>query len=357
MGFPVADWLYYVSSEIRTGMNGYQRIKAALEGRRADRIPVMLHNFMLAAREAGYSMEEFRNDPRKIADAFIQAVERYEYDGILVDIDTVTLAGAVGVPVDFPQDAPARCEVGCLKSIDEVDSLPPVDIARYKYVQIWLEAVHRLKDYFADEIYIRGNCDQAPFSLASMMRGAQDWYIDIALNEEKALQLLEYCSIATCQFITLMAETGADMLSNGDSPAGPQMISPAMYRKFALPYEQKVIATAHSYDLPYALHICGNTDSILPAMLESGADALELDQETDAPLAHDLLKGKATFIGNIEPGGVLTFGTVDDVKRKTEEIITLFADTPRFILNAGCAIPATAPSENIRAMIATARRY
>jgi len=327
MEFLVAGWLCYVSSGSKTDIKGYERIKAAIEGRRADRIPVMLHNFMLAAKEAGYTMEEFRNDPKKIADAFIQAVERYEYDGILVDIDTVTLAGAVGVPVE------------------------------YKYVQIWLEAVRRLKDYFGNEIYIRGNCDQAPFSLASMVQGVQDWYIDLVLNEEKALQLLEYCSTATCQFITLMAETGADMVSNGDSPAGPQMISPEMYRKFALPYERKIVMTAHSLGLPYALHICGNTDSILPSMLESGADALELDHGTDARLAHDLMKDKATFIGNIDPSGILTFGTVDDVKRKTEEIITIFADTPRFILNAGCAIPAEAPSENIRAMIETARQY
>ena len=59
----------------------------------------MLHNFMMAAREAGVTMEQFRNDPAIIANAFIRSVEKYNYDGILVDIDTVTLAGAVGVPV------------------------------------------------------------------------------------------------------------------------------------------------------------------------------------------------------------------------------------------------------------------
>ena len=37
-------------------MNGYQRIVAALRGERPDTTPVMLHNFMMAAREAGVSM-------------------------------------------------------------------------------------------------------------------------------------------------------------------------------------------------------------------------------------------------------------------------------------------------------------
>ena len=89
-------------------MNGYERIKSALEGRKPDCVPVMLHNFMMAAHEAGYNMDQYRNDARKIADSFIRSVEKYKFDGILVDIDTVTLAGATGVRVDFPVNEAAR---------------------------------------------------------------------------------------------------------------------------------------------------------------------------------------------------------------------------------------------------------
>jgi MtaA/CmuA family methyltransferase len=337
-------------------MNGYERIKAALEGHRPDCTPVMLHNFMMAAHEAGYTMQAFREDAGKIADSFIRAVEKYDYDGILVDIDTVTLAGAAGVPVDFPLQEPARSHLGCIASPTEIKTLPVVDVGNYKYVQIWLEAVRLLKDYFKNDIYIRGNCDQAPFALASMMRTAQAWYLDLIGEEQKALELLDYCTGLTCQFIALMAETGADMLSNGDSPAGPDMISPDMYVKFAMPYEKKVVEKAHQCGLPYALHICGNTDAILAHMIETGADALELDYKTDAKKAHDLLAGKLTFIGNIDPSSVLARGTVADVRQKTEELIGIFADTAKFILNAGCAIPSTTPPANIREMIRVARQ-
>lgn len=37
-------------------MNGYQRIRAVLNGEWPDKRPVMLHNFMMAAREAGLTM-------------------------------------------------------------------------------------------------------------------------------------------------------------------------------------------------------------------------------------------------------------------------------------------------------------
>jgi uroporphyrinogen-III decarboxylase len=43
------------------------------------------------------------------------------------------------------------------------------------------------------------------------------------------------------------------------------------------------------------------------------------------------------------------------VEEKTRELMELFQDTPRLILNAGCALPADTPPENIRAMVRAAR--
>ena len=338
-------------------MNGSQRIRAALDGGRPDRVPVMLHNFLMAAREAGFTQRRFREDPAAIAESFIRAVETYDYDGILIDVDTVTVAEALGVKVDCPEDQPARWVGAGILSLAEVKDLPPPDIAGRPRIQIWLEAVRRLKAHFRDEVFIRGNCDQAGFSLASMMRGPADWMMDLVdeENREDAHALLSYCTEAASAFIRLMAATGADMVSNGDSPAGPDLVSPVMYAQFARPYEQRLVDEAHALGLPYALHICGNTTRILDGMLATGADALELDYKTDARAARDALRGRATFIGNIDPSSVLAWGTPGLVESRTRELLGVFAGTPGFILNAGCAIPAETPPANLRAMIAAAR--
>lgn len=339
-------------------MTGYERIQAALSGKQPDKTPIMLHNFMMAVSEAGYTMEQFRNDPRVIAECFIRAVEKYQYDGVVVDIDTVTLAGACGVNIDFPKTEPARSHEGILASLAEVDQLKPVDIQSYRYANIWCEAVALLKAYFKDEIYIRGNCDQAPFSLATMLRGVENMMIDLCLEEEESVfALLDYCYEATSQFIKMMKEAGADMVSNGDSPAGPSMLSPDMYGRFALPYEKKVCEYAHQLKIPYLLHICGNTDIIIDQMITCGADVLELDYKTNIHLAEEKMRGTTVFAGNIDPAGVLAFGTPQLVREKTSELLNIFKDNPRFILNAGCAIPSTTPSENLFAMIHTAREY
>jgi uroporphyrinogen decarboxylase len=346
-----------------TTVNGYSRIQLALTGQPPqDGTPVMLHNFMMAAREAGVSMERYRNDPAALARCHIHAVETYGYDGVLVDVDTATLAGAMGVPVVFPADEPAvatGARLGSLEAIAELEAEPAAErVARYPGVQVWLEAVRLLVGYFGGEVYIRGNCDQCPFALAGVMRGSADWMMDIVdpANEAAAHRVLEYAAGATIGFIKLMAEAGAHMVSNGDSPAGPSVVSPAMYRKFAAPYERRIVEAAHGLGLPYTLHICGKTEPILADMVATGADALEIDHKTDARRAREVIGGRSAFIGNIDPTGLLAHGSPAEVARATRELRAVFAGEPRLIVNAGCAIPADTPGENLRAMIEAAHR-
>jgi len=339
-------------------MNGFERINSALNGERTDTTPIMLHNFMMAANELGVTMEQYRSNPRIIADCFINAVEKYKYDGILVDIDTVTLAGAVGVTVDFPTNEPARSNKGILEDLGNLTKLKFPKVEDYKYIQIWLEAVRLLSEYFKGEIYVRGNCDQAPFSLASMIRGSQNWMIDLMMAEENVITgLLEYCTEASLQFVKLMAQTGADMISNGDSPAGPEMVSPEMYEKYALPYEKELVKLSHKEGVKYALHICGNTETILDKMIKSDADAFELDYKTDMKKVFQAYSEKVTFIGNIDPSGVLALGDENLVRERTLELLDSYKKSNRFILNAGCALPSSTPSENIEVMIKTAREF
>lgn len=339
-------------------MNGKQRINAALKGEWPDKRPVLLHNFLMAAKEYGVSMKAYREDPEVIAKVHIHAVEKYGLDGVLIDIDTATLAGAVGVPVDFPENDPARVHKPAISSLEMVKDLEPVDISKNERIQIWLEACRIIKEHYGNEKFIRGNCDQAPFSLASMMRTPAEWMMDLMMGDELVFKLLDFCTDATCQFIQLMAQTGVDMVSNGDSPAGPDMISPDMYKMFAFPYEKKVVDEAHKLGKLYTLHICGNTDIILDKMIAMGSDSIELDYKTNIQLVNDICgKAKVTFSGNIDPSGVIAFGAPEMVAEKAEELLGVYKDNPRFIMNAGCAIPGETPSENIKKLVEVTRNY
>jgi uroporphyrinogen decarboxylase len=135
------------------------------------------------------------------------------------------------------------------------------------------------------------------------------------------------------------------------------MVSPEMYETFALPYEKRLADEAHKHKMPYTLHICGNTETILDLMLQTNTDAFELDYKTDVQKAFNVLHDKVCFIGNIDPSGVLAMGSPELVESKTLELLKIFTKTNRFILNAGCAIPSNTPEKNLFKMIETARKF
>jgi uroporphyrinogen decarboxylase len=339
-------------------MTGKERIQSVLNGKWTDRRPVMLHNFLMAAQEAGLSQKQFRSNPKKAAQAFIDAAEKYGTDGILVDIDTATLAGAAGVPVDFPDDEPARVNGSRIENITDAWHLQPVDLEKDERIQIWLETCRLVKKWFGEEKFLRGNCDQAPFSLACMIRGSQEWMMDLLGDEGPVKALLDYATTMSQDFLSLMATTGVDMVSNGDSLAGPEMIAPEMYHRFAFPYEKKMVARAHHHSLPYCLHICGNTEPILVSMVETGADCLELDYKTSIHMVREAFFGHRTvFLGNIDPSGVLALGDRNLVRNKTIELLDIYKDSPRLIVNAGCALPPITPEENIFQLIESVSEY
>lgn len=320
-----------------------------------DRRPVMLHNFMLAAREAGYTMKQYREDPEVAARCHIRFVEKYGVDGILFDVDTALMACCAGVPVDYPEDEPARTHEIYLNSLDDIERLEEVDVAANPRIQHSVETIKILKKHFGGEVFVRGNCDQAPFSLACSMRTPGCFMMDLVMEEEKALRLIEYASGMCARFVRLMAEAGADMVSNGDSPAGPSMISPDMYERFAFPYEQRMLQEAHVCGVPYLLHICGNTDRILPALARMQPDAVELDYKTCLQDIYHHLGSNTTLFGTVDPSGIIALGTPSDVRREARRLLELYRGNPRLVIGAGCAIPPMASEENIRAMVQAAR--
>ena len=320
-------------------MTGKQRIEAVLRGERPDRVPVMLHNFLMAAREAGYTQRQYREDPR---------TSRSPHPGRR-DVRLRWRRGrcrhghagrrrrrAGGLSRRRTGPLHGRLPVGLAR----ISDLPPPDIGRHQRIQIWLEAVRLLKPDFGDEIYLRGNCDQCPFSLAGLMRGAAEWMMDLMDEEQppRPFALLDYCQEATAQFLRLMATTGADMLSNGDSPAGPDVVSPAHVPPVCPALGAADGRPAHAVGRPYLLHICGNTTAILDDISPPAPTPWNWTTRP-TPACSRRTESRAVFIGNIDPSGVLALGTPALVEQRRENCWRTFSDSPRFILNAGCAIP------------------
>ncbi len=221
-------------------MNGYQRVLAVLRGELPDRVPVCLHNFLPAAREAGIPLERYLTEPEAAAQAHLQAVETYGYDCILIDLDTTMLAEAMGAQRDCTPGEPGHIAAPAIASLDEAEKLRPVDPQRDGRIPVLLEAIRIMARSVGGQVAIRGNCDQCAFSLAGLLRGMENFMMDLlAEPDHPGLQrLLEVSYQSHLATHRAVKQAGADFTSLGDSPAGPDVVSPAIFQRFARPYQE-----------------------------------------------------------------------------------------------------------------------
>jgi MtaA/CmuA family methyltransferase len=340
-------------------MTSLQRVQTVLAGKIPDRVPVCLHNFLMATKEAGVPMEDYLNDPEACARTHLHAVEKYGHDSVCIDLDTTMLAEAMGAKRDFTPGEPGHVAAPAIQSLDEVGQLKPVNPARDGRIPVLLEAVRILAKKAGNEIAIRGNADQCAFSLAGLLRGAEDFMVDLASEPDHPAiaQLLEVAYQSHLATHRALKKAGAHFTSLGDSPAGPDVISPAMFQRFARPYQERLVRDLTKDGIFVLIHICGNTSPILDQLAEYPFCAFELDYKTDTTKAKATVGAGHVLFGNVDPSGVIARGTVQQVRETTRGLIAHWKPGSKFVLNAGCAIPASTPPENLKAFIETAKEF
>ncbi|MDR3183150.1 MAG: hypothetical protein LBT89_09580 [Planctomycetaceae bacterium] len=340
-------------------MTGYERINCVLRKQPPDRIPVMLHNFMFAVRDCGLTQQQFRSSPETMCRVFVETSRKYSLDAILTDADTTLEAHALGAGIHEEEDLPAKVIKPVSERLDEViDSITADKLNRDSRIRIYLDAIRLIRSQVGGELFIRGNADQGPFSLAAAVFGLTNMMTALTdkKREEPILRLIDRCYDVHLAFHRLVKDAGADITSFGDSMASPDLISPKMYRKFAAPFQKRLAEDLRKDGIQTVCHICGKTDAILEPWSEIGFAGVEIDYKTDIAKVKGLMQGRAVVFGVIDPSGVFCNGTAETVRSETSALLNLFQGKD-IVPGSGCALPAETPPENIRAFTAAAAHW
>lgn len=302
-------------------------------------------------------MAEFRDHPKHAAQALADAAYRFDYDCIIIDFDTCTLAEAMGATLVFPEDEPARVEKPAVTCLANACHLRLPDPQRDGRLPLWLETTRELRRIVGDEKAIMGRADQGPFGLLFALRGHEELMMDVLEAPEELLrQSLAVCMQAGVAFAKAQLAAGADLTSIGDSAAGESLISPAHYAKFAQPFQKRYKQALG--DGLLALHICGKTNGIIAGMIATGCDVFEFDHWNDLARSLDVVANRACIFGNIDPSAVLSQGSKADVLTACRHVVELAkARTWKFALCPGCLANSDVPPENIQAMTEAAKRW
>jgi len=376
-------------------MTSYERVKAALEHKEADRIPFDLGGSVLTGinRHAYTALVDYLGLPKRelrLVDA-MQQLARVDDDVLArlgVDVACVDPSAPEGPTLARPPVLEGEYwrmvdEWGIswkmpvkgghyfdmtdqpLKDMDDardLDGFPwpdPVQAARFATIK---ERADRA--VFTDKkAYILGRQYAGIWETALWMCGFEKFFADMMVNEDFAHALMRKVTDLKKQYWAKALETVGDnvlIVSEADDLATQNSLlcSPDLYRKMVHPYHKELFGFIKN-KAPNRVHIfyhsCGAVKPLIPMLIEEGVDILNPVQVSAEGMDTKALKrefGKdLTFWGGgVDTQHVLPFGTPAEVRDEVKRRVDDLAPGGGFVFAAVHNVQSDVPPQNYMAM-------
>ena len=336
-------------------MNSKERCLAAIHGLPVDRTPVFPLLMFFSADRYGVPYREFATNGHVLAESQLNIREMFAIDAITSCSDAFRISADLGGEMVYPEDKPpylARPLVG--SEIDLKRLRLPSPHQKGGRMLDRVQATAEMVRAVGEDCLVLGWVDM-PFAEACSVCGVSQFMLMIVEEPDVAHQLLNFLTEVVIEFCLLQVDVGAPVIGAGDAAAS--LISARMYREFALPYEQRVCRAVHDRGGLVKLHICGRTGHLLQDMIHSGADLFNIDHLVDFKVAKTVFDADhKCYKGNLDPVADMLMSTPASCEAKALDRIRM-AQGSRYMLSAGCEIPAGVSDETFHTFCRAADRF
>ena len=324
-------------------MTGRERVTAVLKGETPDRVPFFPLLMFFASDRGGFSFREYATDHEALVSAQLNMFENYKVDAITVCSDAFRLSADLGGDMAFPENQTPYCASPVVKGEAGLAALKrPDPMRKGSRMRDRVDAVEKLSRATGDRAMVFGWVEM-PFAEACNLCGVANFMMMLVDAPETAHKLLEFIAGIEIDFARAQLAAGAHAIGCGDAAAS--MISAPHFREYALPYERMVTEAIRSSGGYSKLHICGNSSHLLDDLAKNGADLYNVDHMVDLKLAGEVYsKPGAAFKGNVNPVTDLLSATPEHAHKAADACVEM-SRGKRYMLGAGCEIPAATPDE------------
>jgi len=308
-----------------------------------------------AAYIIGQTPSAAAQDAEIMAQAHIAAHRLYRHSVVTVGIDIYNIeAEALGCQLRFYEDEsiPGILTHPMTLDSDFGQTMFSPNLGR---IQLVLDAASMVKDAIGNEAQVNvGIC--GPFSIMMELLGFES-AIHAFIDEDVRAQGL------LAAVLDFQKEYSAAIIARGlgvtvfESWASPPLVTPDIYRHYALPYEQALFSHLSGLGLAARpLVIGGDTRPILGDIAESGTTLLVSDFNTPLPLYVKKARERGlTLRANIDPKQVRQ-GDFDAIELRIKEICAQREVYPNIIIGTG-VVPYDTPAEYLLQVMGIISKY
>jgi uroporphyrinogen-III decarboxylase len=322
-------------------------VEAALRREKSSRIPCFpLVDIVYAAAHCGRPMAQLQLDPAMHADALSRCASELPIDGVYVNLclsreqsgRAEMRNGQYEVRLDDALDVRfAENDVAAIAHTDIVS----LDDSRIESAGLYhpgmLETFSAIPAGIRDEIAVCVGIS-GTFSQIGFLYGLQNLMMAMVDRPEEVSRALDRRHEIVLKQAQELCAAGARFVWIGEGMASGSLISPALYRRFVLPYEQELAKELRRLGALSILHICGNIKPMLSDIAESEVDGADIDAPTDWEAAVKTLGPKISLKGNLNPILFLP-DNVHQLASACETTLRIANALAGHILSTGCLVP------------------
>lgn len=339
-------------------MSSSKKLLATLQGAKQDRSPLWL------MRQAGRYLPEYRAlrekkggflelcyDSDAAAEVTLQPIRRFGFDGAILFSDILVIPHALGQDLWFeagegPRLAPTLVDHALSSLQAAPQRLDPV-----------YGTVAKVAAALPPETTFLGFIG-SPWTVATYMvagQGSKDQSLTrrLAYRDPKAFQeILGAIIDLSITYLSGQIQNGVEAVQLFDSWAGS--LSPAQYDQWVIAPNAEIVRRLKALhpDTPIIGFPKGAGGKLLQYAVETGVDALGLDETVNPHWANAALPPELPLQGNLDPLALVTGGEVLD--RAIDDILAAFPDRPH-IFNLGHGIVPDAPIAHVEHLIRRVR--
>ncbi len=334
-------------------MTGREIAQIAFDLQKPPRVPVtLIGGGAWAVQYAGKKFDGIKNDPRQIADCFIQFYSLFQNDMIWTGSNFLNYPiHFLGCPIkDDSADSPAL-EGTVIQSLDEIDRLSVENVLQHPTMQAIIRSHHLVADAIGKKAMIVPT-QWAPFTFTARILGMEPLLIATLQEPEKLSRLIQFSTDLTWAILERILEHPDIPGANFSDPvASGDVVSPSTFRKFSAPAMRQLVDRVRAKRKYAMVHVCGDTTRVLNEVLEIRPHCFSLENKVDLKVARETLGGKVCVAGNVSPTGAFLSGTPEQVRAEAQACLDAWGDDGGYILTVGCDFSKNVPLENMKALM------
>ncbi|OKY77811.1 MAG: Methylcobalamin:coenzyme M methyltransferase MtbA [Candidatus Methanohalarchaeum thermophilum] len=343
-------------------MKPKDRVKAAIQNREPDRVPVTVLGSSADYKLAGVDFEEAMMDPDLVVECIDKKQEIFPDNDIIQPIapgQMVSAWKAMGAEADILSTGWFDVTEPGVENKEELEALDfdkvLENVLESPLFQTGLEAIERISDRYGDE-YLISSAWESGWTTAGRVIDTEKQMILLKDEPEFVKELANFMNQIWIEAGRKYIEAGLDMVMTPDPNSMTALISPDIYKEVVWPLQMEMGKDIKESGAYWHLHICGDAEPLVELIGETGCDMFSFNQRTRMSEVVRKVGDWVTSCGNVNPGRILR-GNPEEIKELAKECIRIAAPGGGYILMPGCDTAENTPKENYQALIDAALEH